>query len=232
MLWGLKPVEQRAAHGLARERLKRFIHVGFFLPGERMASERRLAEQIGISRVTLREALGVLEAEGYVQIRRGASGGAFVAGEDALKRMADNQFSAQPATALRVLEYRDHAEPEAARLAAMRRSPADLKQIGQAIDGLRRAATLGEIRRSEAAFHLSVAQASGNPFFAASIEDAMALMFLPFPSGDPSHEADASHRLRLAVADAVDARNEPAAARAMQDVLTANRERMPRRQVA
>lgn len=232
MLWGLKPVEQQAAHGLAVDRLKHSIHLGLLLPEERMASERRLAEYIGISRVTLREALSVLEAEGYVTIRRGAAGGAFVAREEALRRMAQNQFAARAAEALRVLEYRDQAEPAAARLAAIRRTPADLKQIDTAVSDLRSAESAGEIRRCEAAFHLSVAQASGNRFFAASIEDAMAAMFLPFPSEDVAREAEASHLIRAEVADALRDRDEMAAETAMTRALEANRQRIPMRQVA
>jgi len=197
-----------------------------------MASERRLAEQIGISRVTLREALSVLDAEGYLTIRRGAAGGAFVAPEHALRHMAETQFSAGPAAVLRVMEYRDHAEPEAARLAALRRGPADLKRIDAALAGIHAAETAGAIRGGEAVFHLSVAQAAGNAFFARSIDDAMAALFLPFPGADAVREAVRSHAVRIAVADALRLRDGDAAAAAMRAVLTALRRRFPRRQVA
>ncbi|MEM6667193.1 MAG: FCD domain-containing protein [Pseudomonadota bacterium] len=232
MLWGLKPVEQKAAHGLAVDRLKRSIHLGLVLPGERLASERRLAEQIGISRVTLREALSVLEMEGYVTIRRGAAGGAFVADETALLTMAENQFSAQAPAALRAVEYRESAEPVAARLAAVRRTPADLKHIQLAIVGLTEARSRGEIRRGEATFHLCVAQASGNRFFASSIEEAMASMFLPFPSDDAAREMAESLQRCRAVADAIRLRQEALAEAAMADLLAIDRRRMPTRRVA
>lgn len=227
MLWGLKPVKQQAAHGLATDRLRRPINQGLLLPGERLAPERRLAEQIGISRVTLREALSVLEAEGLVTIRRGAAGGAFVASEAALRRIMLNQYAADPAVALRIEEYRTHAEPEAARLAAIRRTPADLKKIDEAIAGLEKAANAGEIRHYEAAFHLSVAQASGNPLFAASIEDALASLILPFPDGNIRAEAEASQSLREEVAKAIQSRHPEAARSMMMQALAASRVRMP-----
>ncbi len=232
MLWGLKPVKQQAAHGLATDRLRRSIQQGLFVPGERLASERKMAEQIGISRVTLREALSVLEAEGFVTIRRGAAGGAFVATEEDLRQIMLHQYAAEPARALRIEEYRTHAEPEAARLAAIRRSPADLKRIDAAVEGLGDAATPGAIRQHEAAFHLSVAQASGNPYFASSIEDALAGLVLPFPQGDAGREAQASQTLRAAVASAIHARRAEAAFTAMEKVIAASRDRAPKLSVA
>ena len=61
MLWGLRPLEPKAAHGLAVDQLQRQIHSGLLLPEERLPAERQLSDQFGISRVTLREALRVLE---------------------------------------------------------------------------------------------------------------------------------------------------------------------------
>lgn len=232
MLWGLKPVVQQAAYGLAVDRLKRQIHLGLLLPGERMPSERRLAEQVGISRVTLREALSVLEAEGYVSIRRGATGGAFVAGEAALMRMAECHHSADPAAAMRVFELREVAEPEAARLAAVRRTPADLKRIGDAVAALRDAETAGEIRRGEAAFHLSVAEASANRFWAGALEDALATLFLPLPDGAPETERAESLAPRERTARAIAERDGETAAAAIAEAVALDRRRLPFRRVA
>lgn len=232
MLWGLKPVKQQAAHGLATDRLRRIIQLGLVLPGERLESERKMAEKIEVSRVTLREALSVLEAEGFITIRRGSAGGAFVASEQDLSQIMLHQYTAEPALALRIQEYRAHAEPEAARLAAIRRSPADLKRIDAALAGLADAQTLGEIRQREAAFHLSVAQASGNPYFAASIEDALAGLVLPFPQGDIRREAQASLTLRAAVSSAILARKAEIAFSAMETVIEATKQRAPELSVA
>lgn len=232
MLWGLKPVKQKAAHGLAMDGLRRSIQLGLLLPGERLVSERKMAEKIGISRVTLREALSMLEAEGFVTIRRGAAGGAFVATEDGLRKIISNQYAAEPALALRIEEYRSHAEPEAARLAAIRRGPADLKRIDEAIGGLAAATSLGKIRQHEAAFHLSVAEASGNTYFAKSIEDALAGLVLPFPQGDAQREAQDSLAVRAAVASAIIARKPDAAFSAMKKVLDSSRDRIPELSVA
>lgn len=232
MLWGLKPIEQQAAYGLAVDRLKRFIHLGLLLPSERMPPERKLAEQISISRVTLREALRVLESEGYVTIRRGATGGAFVADEGQLREMAERHIAGDPAAAMRVFEYREIAEPFAARLAAVRRTPADLKRLDSAIAEVRAASSPGELRRGEAAFHLSIGQASNNRFLAASLEDALATLFLPLPSGDLAKERGESLMLRERVVEAIGERREAEAQQRMQIVVEVDQRRLPARHVA
>ena len=60
------------------ERLLQAVKLGQVRPGDRLPSERELALRLGISRVTLREAIRVLAQEGYLASRRGRSGGTFV----------------------------------------------------------------------------------------------------------------------------------------------------------
>ena len=60
------------------ERIRRAIVEGRLRPGDRLPSERELTERFGVSRVSVRDALRILEASGLVEIRVGARGGAFV----------------------------------------------------------------------------------------------------------------------------------------------------------
>lgn len=219
MLWGLKPVEQQAAYGLAVAHLKAQIHMGMLLPGERMPAERKLAEQIGISRVTLREALRVLEAEGYLSIRRGAAGGAFVTQEEHLRDMAVRRLGSDPTGVLRIFEYRASVEPLAAELAALRRTPGDERRLNEALSEIRDAQNAGELRRGEAAFHLAIAQASANPYILSSLEDALAALFMPLPQGRLSDYVAQSGLLRATVVDAIRDRAQPLAKQRMELVI-------------
>jgi DNA-binding FadR family transcriptional regulator len=74
----LRPVRQGNALEETVERLLTVIKLGMIAPGDRFPAERELAAQLGISRLTLREALAELQKAGYVSSRRGRLGGTFI----------------------------------------------------------------------------------------------------------------------------------------------------------
>src|ERR1700685_4784531 len=90
----LRPVRQGNAFEETVERLLTVIKLGMTPAGDRFPAERELAAQLGISRLTLREALAELQKAGYVSSRRGRLGGTFVTyrppapGPDAVRRPA------------------------------------------------------------------------------------------------------------------------------------------------
>src|SRR5437899_4764212 len=73
------PVRQSRASGEIVSQIERAIFAGELHAGDRLQSERELAEQFGVSRITVRDALRVLEARGLIRVKVGATGGAFVA---------------------------------------------------------------------------------------------------------------------------------------------------------
>src|ERR671915_2384367 len=72
------PVNDRRISELIVDQVRLLIRQQQRNPGDRLPAERELCERFGVSRVTVREALRVLEANGLVDIRVGARGGAFV----------------------------------------------------------------------------------------------------------------------------------------------------------
>ena len=72
------PVRSQNAFEETVERLLAVIKLGVVGPGERFPAERELAALLGVSRITLREAIGDLRNAGYVESRRGRLGGTFV----------------------------------------------------------------------------------------------------------------------------------------------------------
>ena len=73
-----RPVSVGRASGDVVRQIKAAIHDGTLRPGDGLPSERELTERLGVSRVTVRDALRTLEATGLVEIRVGARGGAYV----------------------------------------------------------------------------------------------------------------------------------------------------------
>ncbi|MGH3322686.1 MAG: FadR/GntR family transcriptional regulator [Streptosporangiaceae bacterium] len=68
---------RRAPQGIAAQ-IRALVHAGRLRPGDRLPPERELCERYSVSRVTVREALRVLEASGLVAIKVGSRGGTFV----------------------------------------------------------------------------------------------------------------------------------------------------------
>ena len=74
----LRPVREGNAFEETVERLLTVVKLGLIAAGERFPPERELAAQLGISRLTLREAIRELQQAGYVESRRGRFGGTFI----------------------------------------------------------------------------------------------------------------------------------------------------------
>lgn len=73
-----QPARPRRAFDEIIGQIKAMIEDGALRPGDRLPSERALAEQFVVSRNTVREALRMLEIAGLVQLKRGATGGSFI----------------------------------------------------------------------------------------------------------------------------------------------------------
>ena len=165
------PVQTRRTFEEAVEQIAEKVKLGELVVGDRLPSERALAEQMQISRPTLREAVKVLVDSGLIAVRRGAGGGMFVATElvppDLLARRRELRIS----EVAQVLEARRVLEPRVAALAAMRAGEEDFRVLERTIDEQRRLASAGDVVESgnedrflalDVRFHLAIARASGN----------------------------------------------------------------------
>jgi DNA-binding GntR family transcriptional regulator len=206
----LQPVHLMPAHAVVADRLRRSIALGEVLPGERLPSERSLAQGLQVSRLTVRAALRVLQDEGAIVTRRGGTGGAFVTTR---ARPIDEDRVRE------VFEYRLAVETGAARLAAARRTQADLARLAEQDRAIRRAADAGAFRRADSAFHLAVADASGNGMLRLAIEDARAATFDAFDALPFRVLRATTARGHAAVARAIEAGDGDAAAQAMAEHL-------------
>lgn len=158
----LRPV--RAGNGFeeALEQILQVIRLGLVPGGERLPAERDLAELLGISRVTLREVLKVLQDQGLVESRRGRYGGTFVLrrtgspGEDELRRRIASVDIED------VLRFREVLEAGAAELCAAR--GLDDEGAGRLRTALAATheAPLTDYRRRDTLLHLTLAELSGS----------------------------------------------------------------------
>ncbi|MGE4505493.1 MAG: FadR/GntR family transcriptional regulator [Desulfovibrionaceae bacterium] len=147
---------------------------GTLRPGDLLPPELKLKDQLGASRGTVREALRVLEEKGLVEVRPGATGGAFVrhTGVEQLTQRLDLLLQLQKVGLDHLAEFRAAVEGEAARLAARSIDDAGRERIRQAMDragGVLRANPddWRGLLRADIDLHILLAELSGNPVFLA-----------------------------------------------------------------
>lgn len=208
-----------AAAGVV-QRLRGRIVSGALQPGTVLPSERELAEQLDVSRATLREGLSILAHMGLVTIQRGRSGGAVVTAPPpaTVSSSITLLFQTRVVTAGQLCEFRRALEVEAAQLAAVRRSEAELTTIASALRAYIASGSDPAQQSSRGrAFHYAVARASGNPLLTEtllSLDEAFAECFdLQHAAPDP---AWLIHDIHAPICDAIRRRDAVAARRAMQ----------------
>lgn len=171
------PERPLSGYAQVAEYLRREISLGRLRVGVRLPSERRLSEHLGVARETLRQALRVLEGSGHVIVQRGSQGGAFVQEVPVEPEEALRRIFAHKVQVLNVIECRTIIETGAARLAAIRRTEDDLTALESAQAELSGSENLHNSRASDTAFHLAIAQASGNSEISLAVEDLRVKMF-------------------------------------------------------
>jgi len=148
------------------QQVKARIFGGQLTSGDQLPSEKDLAEQFGLSRVTIRDALRVLESQGLIEIKVGARGGAFVAWPSAqpVSESLTNMLRLRRTTVQQLAEARLVVEPQVAALAARRATARDLKAMAGAIESARagRAARDPYFIPHSVAFHIALAEAAKN----------------------------------------------------------------------
>lgn len=171
----LRPVRAGNAFEETVERLLQAIKLGVVASGEKLPPERELAVQLGISRVTLREAIRALQEAGYLDVRRGRYGGAFVTyvpprpGSGDLRRVVIDMGSDDLSDAL---TFRMAVECGAAEVLATTSLTEQQREVLCRRLGELNAAGLEDYRRLDTAFHLSIAELTGSPLLAATCADA------------------------------------------------------------
>ncbi len=160
----------------ALHRLRQMIDSGKYPLHSRLPAERELVEHVQVSRVTLRRALGVLEAEG--RIWRHVGYGTFV-GATPPVRDVPTLITARPATPQQLLEARLVVEPAIAARAAMTATPDDLKYMRQCLRKRESAADTAMYELWDHSLHRAIADATRNPLLAAMLEALNSLRLQP-----------------------------------------------------
>lgn len=147
---------KRLYHSVA-ERIKELVHQGAYPPGSRLPAERDLAEELGVSRVTVREAQIALEAVGILDIRVGS--GVYV-----LRRSIEGAQEMPDVGAFELTEARSAIESEAAALAAATITDEEVENLGEILDRMALETDPQSPLAADADrdFHIAIARATKN----------------------------------------------------------------------
>lgn len=163
-----RPISTASAAQQIADQIREGIMRGQLAPGRRLPAEHELAEQYGVSRATVREAIKLLSAAQLTESTRGAAGGTFVAlpkpgviAESVGDAIA-LWFRAGTTTLAEVSEAREWAERACVRLAAERRTEADLRRIKACVDEGARTVDMDEFLAADIDFHVAVSAAAKN----------------------------------------------------------------------
>ncbi len=154
----LRPVKSDRLYVKVAEQLKGLITNEVIMPGERFPSERELAEKLGVSRPTIREAMIALELSGVIEIRTGS--GIYVTHQ---KGMLGDDVKDKGVGPFEILEIRYILEAEACALAASRITNEQLAQLRQTLLEMEEEEKLADAsERADQKFHSIIAEASQN----------------------------------------------------------------------
>lgn len=160
------------------EQIRGLIDEGKLKPGDRLPSERDLAEILGCSRASLREAFRVLEAEGVLVTKQGE--GRFIQ-ELAEFPQLDYRYNpihlVEKSAILSFLEAREVLEPKIAELAARRAAPRHLEKMKKVLHKLEESFKNREDKvESDSAFHIAMAEATQNFVFVSMLETNLSMI--------------------------------------------------------
>jgi GntR family transcriptional repressor for pyruvate dehydrogenase complex len=216
----LQPIRRSPLYEEVVERVRAFIDVQQLKPGDKLLSERELAQRLGVSRTSVRQALTALKVSGLVEIRHGDGVYLVRSPEDVVPTLAQGLLDSH-AKLPAVMEVREALETQTARLAARRRTETDLNEMRQALTDMSALVDAGEdAADADRRFHNAIAAASHNEFLVSLMDqladhiDQTRRASLSRPGRPPR-----SLLAHDAILHAIEAQDEDAAAQAMRDHL-------------
>jgi GntR family transcriptional regulator, transcriptional repressor for pyruvate dehydrogenase complex len=153
-----EPVQTATTLEETVERLGTAIRLGLLAPGDRLPPERDLADQFGIARSTLRQALTSLTESGHLVATRGRGGGTFVS--EAPPVAESKRVDLDAGHWREVLDYRIAVEVGTVVIAAERRRPEDLARLRRHVAAMRETSDFPSYRRADVFFHLGLAESA------------------------------------------------------------------------
>jgi GntR family transcriptional repressor for pyruvate dehydrogenase complex len=173
----LTPVRRRRLYEDVVHQLQSLISSGRLEPGDQLPSERALADQLAVSRTSVREALRILEARGMLEARPGQ--GLFVRGRrtEEIVNVLAGYLVRERESFLEVLDVREALERKAAERAAILSTQQDQEALKAAVVTMQEEILEGNAPLdSDSEFHRALARASRNEVLRQMLDTVLGLM--------------------------------------------------------
>lgn len=221
-----RPIRSRNLFEETVARLGQAIKLGVVPYGQRFPTERDLADELMVSRVTVREALRALEQAGFIEIKRGRHGGAYVLqrGVKQSKSHARKLKREMGAALDDALDFRRAIEPTIVELAAERHDEQQLARAEELLDESKVVPPTA-FRGADSRFHLALAEMAGAPSLAgaeAEVQLRLSELLAAIPILDESIRH--SHKQHRKILDAIAAKDGDIARSAMLEHVEATEE--------
>lgn len=216
-----QPIKQVKASDEVSNQLRHAIFEGRYLAGDKLPSERELIETFKVSRTVVREAIKALEARGLVQIKQGATGGAFVK-ELTFERLTNDckdLFFLGKMSFDEICQARLSIEPIVAGLAAKHCTPEQAKLLIQANDNESNTLEYPETVMLRSRVHYLLADMCNNRFLTAIDKSLIQLVGSISSQFQPDTDKIHPPGMHNSIIDAVIAGDEAGAEKAMREHL-------------
>jgi DNA-binding FadR family transcriptional regulator len=180
--WSVPAPRPRTTVDDVQTTLKNMIHRGELGPGDRLPPERQLCAKLQVSRSSLREALNALRADGYVEVRRGATGGTFITRLDEPYSRWLAWLRADSSRLRDIINVRTAVECQIAWLAAENQTAEDLQRLSATLSGGVEALTPREFREMDGRFHATLAELAGSARLTSLMIEGRGELFVPASS--------------------------------------------------
>lgn len=217
LLGRVDPARRETVSAEVARRLLAYLLAGNVRPGEKIPSERKLAEALGVGRSIAREGLKSLTLLGLVEVRQGDGTYLRSTESELLPQSIKWGLLLGQKRTKDIVEARQHLEVILAGLAAQRRDDADLFELSRLLGEMRDATDASSFVTADVAFHLRVAQAAGNESLTqimTSIRSLLQVWITRVMEAGESFQPSLDEH--VAVYDAIRAGDPPTARRAME----------------
>ena len=175
----MQPIKRSRLSEQVLDRIKTAIKNGTYKPGDQLPNERDLAEQLQVSRASVREALRTLGNMGFIESYVGVNGGTYVKEItiDGIIDPVSEMLGSEHHIILEMLDFRLVIETEYARIAAEQRRPEDLAKIRESLSLMEQEIEQKEIGLGgDNAFHEAIALATHNSVFLKMLQVSKGLL--------------------------------------------------------